>query len=130
MGEKRLPYGVTEPAVVEAFKGMPKKCRECPGVLSAVGGVAAARARLEVGSDSAEHVVFVINDAVADLTVAGLVARENQCKGPNKDVGCSSGEMIAAVNAQAKYGIGDDKAQFNQWRDRDSRVTEVGFKKS
>lgn len=130
MGNKRLPYGVTEPSVEKAFKGMPKKCRECPGALSAMGGVAAAKARLEVGSDSAEHVAFIVADATADLTVAGLVAREIGCKGPNEDGGCSSGEVIGAVNAQAKYGMGDDKAEFNQWLDRDNRVKGVGFKRA
>lgn len=130
MGNKRLPYGITEPLVVKAFKEMPKDCRKCPGVLSAMGGVAAARARLEVGSDSAEHAAFVVNDAVADLTVAGLVAREIGCDGPNKDGGCSSGEMIGAVNIQAKYGMGDANAQFAQWSGRADRAEEFGFKQA
>jgi len=117
MDESKVPFGIDDSGVVEAFSRLPVGCKECPEVLELLAGLAYSSMRADLGDRAAENALFVKAVASRGISFIARVSEQQECGGtqdnPPSDDGklqttkkfCPAQWLINEANSAVHYGV-------------------------
>ncbi len=136
--KKRIPFGVDDPRVVEAWSSLPKCCRKCVAgpPIPIMGGVAVVIVRRKEGATDSKQSDFAIQESARNLIFFGDLFREAQragwndpCSKGKKDSSeaCPIANMAQTAMGVANYGLDNPGSQSLAYTNFYNRAG-VGFK--